>query len=95
MCLHLLLPPLEPCDSHLCPGSTVLGGWSLPGPAGTFKTSSLAVQMARSRAATPVPSQVLGRGSVFGYQSEPAGLPLGFGWLKLLNGAAPTEGEGN
>lgn len=67
MCLHLLLPPLEPRNPHLCPGSAVLGGWSLPGPAGIFKTSSLAVQMARSCAATRVPSQVSGRGSVFSY----------------------------
>lgn len=34
-------------------------------------------------------------GVVFSVMSEPAGLLLGFGWLKLLNGAAPTEGEGN
>lgn len=30
----------------------------------------------------------------FGFQPDPAGLLLGFGWLKLLNGAALTE-EGN
>lgn len=89
-CCH----PLSPA-THISAQAAVLGGWSLLGPAGTFKTSYLAMLMARSCAATPLLSQVLGRGSVFGYRSEPAGLLLGFGWLKLLNGAAPTEGQGN